>query len=502
MSSATLPDIAGWDVPSLRAAVSVLTAVADRLPAWRARMEVVGRSLGHADCWYGPAATAAAAALQEVSTAATAVTAALTESLEQAAQLLVSADTAQELAEQALATAAAVPVELDGDGRVTGPLPESSGAGPDAGSTAAVLRAEALAGDAVYAAGSAALAASAAADALAPLGVASSLAPATFDDLSWLLAVSGPATPPPPPSADAGPDQVAAWWAALSTAARSSAIAGHPARIGALDGVPTWARDRANRLLLGRELADPARPGHAVAESVSTEIREREERGEDVQLHQFRPDEGLVALALGDLDEADAVAVLVPGVGTDAAYDLDAVADDAAAVAHATGAAAPELAVATVAWLGYRAPPLARALSTSAARSGGPALDRALDGLVAARSTDPPRTTVLAHSYGTVVSERAAQAPGVLAADSVVLLGSPGMDGDADALEAAEVYEASSRSDYVTWLEVHGEQTWDTGFGASALPTDDDMGHSDYYDPDRPTLPAMGEVVAGTWEPR
>jgi hypothetical protein len=110
--------------------------------------------------------------------------------------------------------------------------------------------------------------------------------------------------------------------------------------------------------------------------------------------------------------------------------------------------------------------------------------------------------TVLAHSYGTVVAERAAQAPGTLAAEAVVVLGSPGMDGDADALEADEVYEATSSSDYVTWLELHGDQTWDTGFGAASLPTGPNMGHTGYYDPDHPTLAAMGEVVAGTWEPR
>jgi hypothetical protein len=88
-----------------------------------------------------------------------------------------------------------------------------------------------------------------------------------------------------------------------------------------------------------------------------------------------------------------------------------------------------------------------------------------------------------------------------LRADALVLAGSPGLDRSAAELEVEEVYEATSASDYVTWLELHGEQTWDSGFGGASLPTDADMGHDDYYDPDHPTLTPIGEVVSGVREP-
>src|SRR5207245_2792158 len=83
-------------------------------------------------------------------------------------------------------------------------------------------------------------------------------------------------------------------------------------------------------------------------------------------------------------------------------------------------AAAPGLAVAAVAWLGYRTPqePVT-ILTRGAARRGGAALDQALTGLAAARQalgTPDPRTTVLAHSYGTVVVGRAAAGDGRVAA--------------------------------------------------------------------------------------
>ncbi|MGY1639613.1 alpha/beta hydrolase [Geodermatophilus sp. SYSU D00703] len=509
MSAPSLTSLAGWDLPLLRGAVFTLDAVAERLPAWRARMEAVGRGLGDADCWYGPAAQAAAGALVEVSSVTTAVTTALEESRTQARLLLAAADTAQDLAEQALASAAAVPVTLDDAGRLTGPLPVDHGT--DAGVTAAARRAEALGVDAVEAGRRADLSAAEAADALAGLGIGGGLSPATFEDLSWLVRVETPTVPPPPlppPTLllSASPQEAAAWWAGLSTAEREQAIARTPVLIGSLDGLPAWARDEANRRFLDEVLADPAAAGRDVAVSVTAEIAGREAAGETVQLLQFQPQQGLVALGLGDVDTADSVAVLVPGTGNEPAEDLDGLAEDAEAVADAATAAAPAASVATIAWMAYRTPPnLGAAVSTSYANTGGPALDRTLDGLAAFRAHaggDQPRTTVIGHSYGNVVIDRAVDAPGRLAADTVVLVASPGMDNRAADLEVREVFEASSALDPVPWLmDVHGWQTDGPGFGATELPTDWDTWHTEYYNGDRPTVAAIGEVVAGTREP-
>ena len=108
--------------------------------------------------------------------------------------------------------------------------------------------------------------------------------------------------------------------------------------------------------------------------------------------------------------------------------------------------------------------------------------------------------TVVAHSYGTVVTDEAADRPGGLAADGVVLMGSPGVRNDRAGFEVDEVYEASGALDPITWREFHGGQTWDpdTGLDAVSLPTEPDTTHGDYYDTSRPTLAAIGEVVAGT----
>jgi hypothetical protein len=493
--------VAAWDVPLLRGAVWTLTAVADRVPPWRARMESVGRSLTDAHCWYGPAAQSAATALVEVSSVATAVTTALTDSLEHAQRLLGAADTAQGLAEQALAAAGAVPVVLDDAGRLVGLGPAGAdGTGLGAEQVAAVLQAQDLAVEALDAARRAGSAAAEAADALAVLGIAGTLSPPTFDTLASLVPQGR--FPFPTQLLNRPPAEVAAWWAGLSTAERDAAIRRTPVVVGALDGVPAWARDQANRAHLDDLLTDPTAPGHAVAASVAAEIARREADGETVQLYQFLPSEELVALALGDVGTADSVAVVVPGILNTPEADLDGLTESADAVADAARVAAPGLAVAAVAWFGYRPPGLVGALGTAASREGGRALDRALDGLAAARATDPARVVVCAHSYGTRVLEQAAGAPGELAADAVVLNGSPGLDEDAESLEADEVYEASAGFDPISWGDWHGEfPTWDDDFGAVPLPTDAVMLHGEYYDEHFPTLAAMGEVVVAPRPP-
>jgi hypothetical protein len=160
--------------------------------------------------------------------------------------------------------------------------------------------------------------------------------------------------------------------------------------------------------------------------------------------------------------------------------------------------------VAGVVWLGYRAPGFAGALSRDAAERGGRELDVSLRGLAAARPASGhgrSRTTVVAHSYGTVVTGEAAGQPGRLAADAVVLLGSPGMRGNAHSLEVPEVYDAATLLDPVAVSEWFGTSPWRQEYGATELPVDPLAGHTDYFDPARPTLPAIGSVVAGTSGP-
>ncbi|MGY1830781.1 alpha/beta hydrolase [Geodermatophilus sp. SYSU D01180] len=518
MSAPGLTAVAAWDVALLDGAVWTLEAVTERLPPWRARVEEVARALGTAECWSGDAGRVAALALGEVSAVVTAVTSALGASLDRLQDAAREARTAQELAEQALAEAATRGVTVDEAGGVVLPAP----AAPPAGATPQALAdhydaiaeqaaaAERVAGLAADALGAAARAAAAAAGSSGPLGRVGVVGGAPPPGYAALAAAAGAAgaftislrLPP----AGASPDTVAAWWGGLSGPARDALLAAAPPALGGLDGVPAWVRDRVNRVRLDRTLADPTAPGRDSALAVAAEIAGEEAAGRTVQLWVYEPADDLAAVVYGDADTADDVALLVPGLGNTVADDLAELGDDARAVADATLDADPAATVAAVAWLGYRAPAGAgswRVAFTDAAARGGAALAGDLAGLAAAREGNgpgragDPRVTVVAHSYGTVVVDQAADEPGLIDADAVVLAGSPGIDEeDAAGLEAPEVHAAASPWDPISYLEWFGTSPWRPGFGATGLPVDPDTLHWEYYDPDRPTLPAIGEVVA------
>jgi hypothetical protein len=461
---ARLMAVAGWDVPLLRGAVATLTAVAGRVLAWRLRVEAVGRALAAAECWSGPAAGEAAAAVLRLSTVTVGVEGGLARSLDAFERLVAEAAAAAESAVLGLL------------------LPGSEWAER---SLAHAARAS--------------VAAEEAGAALAGLGVIDAFGPAGFDGL---VAAVGPrpAVALPPPDLDS--DGVAQWWSALSAPAQLAAISTHPRVIGALDGLPAWARDRANRLLLRRALHDDSLSRYELltARAVDQRLAELDRAGRAAQLHTFDLAGDRVAVGLGDLDTADAVAVLVPGVLTAPVDDLARLTRSGASVASSARRAAPGRTVAALVWLGYRPPREVPTMVTrAAARRGGATLATDLDGLAAARTAvgrPPARTTVVAHSYGTVVVDEAADAPGPLAADAVVLLGSPGMQGTAADLESPEVFVAAAPADPISWLGWFGDPPSWGGFGATALPADASTGHSEWLDPARPTLAAVGRVVA------
>jgi hypothetical protein len=472
--------VAAWDVGSARRSVTALAGTIDGLQSWRARLEGVQRALESGEWWSGRAARGAVVALAEVSAAASAVGVAVEESLSAYQRLVVEAGIAQELAERAVAFVPSLP----------------GGTGTRPPTADAALRHAALAAAAADEAG----------EVLAGLGVRDAFAPADFQDLLGHVPLMGPFQAPQVPDTRV-PGEVARWWADLSEAQQRTVLSASPAVVGTLDGVPAWARDRANRLLLDRALRDPRTPAAAAvtARVVARRIEREEAAGQYVQLQLLDLAGDRVVLALGDLDTAETVAVLVPGVGSTPEDDLGRLVGNARDVAAATRDASPGASVVSVVWLGYRTPETILTGSMRfAAESGGPVLAQSLAGLAAARTataTDPSRTTVVAHSYGTVVVDEAADEPGLLAADAVVLLGSPGMEDYAASLEAPAVFDAASAADPVTWFPWDGDRWTGGTYGATGLPISPDMGHSDYLEPEFSTLAAVGEVVAGTRSP-
>jgi hypothetical protein len=375
------------------------------------------------------------------------------------------------------------------------------------------------------------------------------LAAAALDSqLAGLLAGGPTIVLPGPPAGSVGDST--GWWSVLSPAGRERVVALHPEWIGNRDGVPAAARDAANRRLLSErealldaELrAIQARydavtaegPGPVEATWLATrddlldriaEVRRRQDVVDAVAAAAAGPDRRLLlldlerdrpraAVAAGDVDVADHVAVLTPGFGNTVDDDLPGVVDTAAALRARSAAllgAGPT--VATVAWLGYDVPGGALGVTTSdAARRGGDDLARFYDGIDASRAPDP-HLTALGHSYGSLTTGYALQqARGV---DDAVLFGSPGIGtDDADDLRvpAGHVGVVEAPWDPVADLGWFGDDPnrldGVTGLSARAATLPDGSAavgsvlHSQYLTPGTTSQHNIAATVAGLPEKR
>jgi alpha/beta hydrolase family protein len=397
--------------------------------------------------------------------------------------------------------------------------------------------------------------------------------------IAWSSAAGGAGTTivPQPPGGDAR--TVATWWDALSSSQRLAVIYITPGAIGNRDGVPAWARDRANRQLLEDDLQRLA-----AAESVRTlDDREaallvnaraarsaldagagfddpRTGRRAGVQLYAYEPGafagDGRVAIAVGDLDTAEHIAIAVPGMGTEASrLGLGVPRSLFTAAAARTGQR-----VAVLTWIGYDAPSitvadgddrnpfddagdwigeagdLAAVVTAGRATRGATRLAADVSGIRARRGRDV-HLTVLGNSYGSTTVAIAADEFG-LAADDVILTGSPGA-GRASTAEdlttgTAHTWVGSASDDPVSYLgrtggtELHdavelvaGGFGVDVGVGLGQDPTEDDFGarrfraewagrdgdppwsiagHDHYFDSCGEALRNIGAIVAGRYD--
>lgn len=325
----------------------------------------------------------------------------------------------------------------------------------------------------------------------------------------------------PGPPAAGDPAASAAWWNGLTGTERDRVLAEHPEWVGNRDGIPAAARDDANRTLLAteitrvdRELADAeARRRAALDEPLppgmegqgetrqQLELRQQVERlrqqraallgvqdtiapdGRQLLALDLAHDRPRAAVAVGDVDTADHVAVFTPGMESDVAGDLGRYTEDMrqlrqTALNELRNAGRGDETVATVAWLGYEPPratlddlldPAHTFATDGAAERGGADLARFLDGVDASRAADP-HLTALGHSYGSTTTGHALQhAAGV---DDAVLFGSPGVStGDAADLRVP--------AGHVAVIEARGDAVADLGsFGGDANQLDGVVGLS------------------------
>jgi len=337
--------------------------------------------------------------------------------------------------------------------------------------------------------------------------------------------VFGPALVPREPVA------AAEWWRRLSDEQREMYVNLHPAGIGRTDGLPASVRDKANRIALDQEITAlrSAPPPSAPHEMVAREQRWRNlvRIRQTLIDHENGPDarplmllafdgraQGRVVLSVGNPDTADHVAVYVPGTkaeggeltGLDRVFTLHDAAD------RLTPRKAGD--VATVLWMDYDAPdtvPLA--MSKAYADNAAPRHDAFIDG-VRAQNGAGRHITVVGHSYGSVVIGDAARRGDGIAADDIVVAGSPGIHVDsADDLniDPRHVWAQEARGDAVPELGApfHGGLRWDgpiphavvptsRDFGANVMTTDG-HGHSSYWDEGSVSLNNQARVVMATY---
>ncbi|GMA29364.1 alpha/beta hydrolase [Arenivirga flava] len=230
--------------------------------------------------------------------------------------------------------------------------------------------------------------------------------------------------------------EAAAYWAGLAEEERAVLLERIPGAIGRLEGIGYGARDAGNRAALAGVLAGPS-AGTATmttAKAVTEVLDDVEARGLTAQLVSFDDSEALdarAAIAIGDLDTADSIAFLVPGMDYTVGRDLDTLTEAALNLYDAQTdrllARGSTASHAVVSWLGYRTPaaaPSIEVLLEDRAVAGGALLAAALEGVRAVRG-DAAELAVVAHSYGTRVATYALSDGAT--ADALVLIASPGV---------------------------------------------------------------------------
>ncbi|MBT2493266.1 hypothetical protein J7E96_33165 [Streptomyces sp. ISL-96] len=214
-------------------------------------------------------------------------------------------------------------------------------------------------------------------------------------------------------------------------------------------------------------------------------------------------DGGRAAEVFGDLSRAVRIAVVVPG--SDTSLDrYGRLRAGAEALQQELGGRS-----AVVAWLGYKTPGTVspEVLTPGRADEAAPALRRFMAELRAAGPA--ARTSLLCHSYGSVVCGRAASGTEMANVENIVLYGSPGTgrDNTAALRTRATVWAGLGTDDWIAALP-HGRlqlTSLQVGLGADPMSPEfgarvfaaGDGGHSDYLKPGSVPLENMARIVSG-----
>ncbi|MEU7063522.1 alpha/beta hydrolase [Streptomyces sp. NPDC046161] len=245
---------------------------------------------------------------------------------------------------------------------------------------------------------------------------------------------------------------------------------------------------------------------------------------------------GKAIVSIGNPDTADNVVTYVPGTGANLS-GIDGDLKRAEMLHKKATVEGPGQTTASILWLGYDAPQdiLTDATSDSYANAAREPLSRFLTGVDTAHTGGPVNSTVLGHSYGTLVAGKALAGNPDLPVDNVIFVGSPGVGVEhAKDLGVApdHVWSATAENDLINlapspnavaggllgplWLPGAAELLDDHSVLYGTDPTTDDFGgrtfevapgkapgsdgpmpaHSQYWEND--SLKNMARIVTGT----
>lgn len=320
-------------------------------------------------------------------------------------------------------------------------------------------------------------------------------------------------------AAPPGAPQVSSWWAGLDSRAQRSLLGAAPELVGNLDGIPVAVRNAANRDVLRATIRELELEGLNTGRAIATQNQQRLQMLYAIAdalgpatanpprtlLQLDTHDAGKVAIVLGDLETADYVSYLLPGMFITVGGNVVEWTETAArlydeqvswlSLLAEAGASAEVETVATVAWIGYQTPHLLNVGSLDLAYEGRDALASAIDGLQTIRGTDQPFISLLAHSYGSTAAMLALQESTTV--DALAMIGSPGAPASSvdDLNVRGEVFVGEAAWDPIPNSAFFGSDPGSAEFGArvmSVAGTVDvitnrvlaaSIGHNEYWSP-------------------
>ncbi|MGW2559820.1 alpha/beta hydrolase [Streptomyces sp. NPDC001514] len=320
------------------------------------------------------------------------------------------------------------------------------------------------------------------------------------------------------PHPESPPALLAGFFASISTKKAAGLAERHPLVVGNLDGAPVTLRYYANRIALAqaRQVEAWRMRDTRLSEDGRREAGRRMHRFESLlrpgrQILAFDPTgKGRAAEVLGDLDHAQRVSVIVPGVDTNlltfekTERKFTAPAGMAESLYKAERAASPRTRTAVIAWADYTSP-AGVGLDASTGWLAASGADRLVNMTGALPGTAP--VSLFCHSYGSVVCGVAARELPDRVGDLAVA-GSPGMRAESAAQlrTDARVWAMRDGDDWiqdVPNMEVgglgHGADPVAPGFGARVLSATGAVGHTGYFEPGTESLSNFADIGVGSY---